>query len=469
MISLPLVTDYVKFPQTAAESIVNFYADKVGTKAFNLRCTPGLRLFGIVPGSGGIRGILCAVADKSRLFVVRGSGFYEWTGTAFVKRGNLLSSVGPVGMNYNSTQCIVVDANNGYGYTYADTASFAVISPFQGGNSTVCYSSMRMVTCEPGTGNFWVSDQDDVFTWNPLAGAEAESFPDPIVGIGCIGQTLFILGSSSYEVWVDQGYPEFPFRRVFAGQNIGCAAQNSICSFGENVYFLGGSAEGRGIVYRTSGYQVEKISSNRIDEIIQGFPGFSDAVGFVYQEQGHVFYVLSFGLGDQTLVYDMSTGLWAQRNYRNPESGIYSRRPEICQCIFNGANIVGDFRNGNVYEMARSYFTDAGDPVIREKVFPVYPDEQVTRVPVPPFALFLDMGNTPSGVEAPAVMMSFSDNRGASYGMEYTRAMGRIGEYNKRIVWSGQGSTFGRNYRVRLTGNQDFVIRNAALINELQA
>jgi hypothetical protein len=467
MIELPLVTDHNDFAQTAAEMTINWYAEKVSDN-FVLRCTPGLSLFGAVSGAGGIRGLLSVVAPVNRLFAVRGNGFFEWDGAAFVLRGNLSTSSGIVGMAYNDTQVIVVDENKGYGYTVSNTSSFAEISPFQGGASQVAFTQLRMVTIEPGTDRWWVSNQDDVFTWNPLAGARAESLPDPLVALASVGQALYLFGSNGYEVWTTTPNFNFPFARTnFVGQNIGCAAKSSVSVFGNSVYFLGGNAEGRGIVYVLSGYQPVRISDNRIEEIIQGLPSFDDAVGFTYQEQGHVFYVLSFGIGDKTLVYDVTTKIWAQREYRNPVSGVESRRPEIVQCVFNGKMLVGDFRSGNIYEMSRAYQTDDGNPVIRTKVLSVWPTEQIQRVHVPPFALFLDMGKTASGVEAPQAMLSFSDNRGETYGIEHYRELGRTGEYGKRVVWHGQGTTYGRNYKIRLTGDQDFVLRKAGLLTEL--
>jgi hypothetical protein len=584
MITLPLVTEHQNFPQTAAERTVNWYAEKVGNN-FILRCTPGLNLFATVPGYGGMRGLMVALGDQTRLFAVRGNGFYEWDGSAFVLRGNLTSNTGVVGMAYNNTQCIVVDDTKGYGYEFGDPSSFREIPNFPGGGSQVVFSQLRMVTIQPGTGFFWVSNQDDVFTWNPLAGADTESFPDPLVAIAALGNTLYLFGSGSYEIWTSSTNFELPFARTnMVFQKIGCAARHSVSVFGPHVYFLGGNAEGRGIVYRMVGSAPQRISDNRIEQIIQSMPSIDDAVGFCYQEQGHVFYVLSFGVGDKTLVYDATTGLWAERNYRNPVTGQVNRRPEIVQAVFGDKMLVGDWRNGDVYEMSRNYFTDgtylktvssvtlSGDgakyvaleafnlnnpsakyfnisyyfdsnewvvlaydsaynrdnyinplgfcngisgnpkqlvvvqndsgevqasfyletitnpelpvsfdadfvteqvaekvPVVREKVFPVWPEEQIARTKVPPFALFLDMGKTPSGAEAPKAMLSYSEDRGETYGNEHYRELGTTGQYGKRIVWHGQGTTWGRNYKLRITGGQDFVLRNAGLLEELSA
>jgi hypothetical protein len=475
VIALSLIDSNLDFPQSAAQRTVNLYAESIGKKQVVLRTTPGLKQKWTLPGGAGGRGIFSMESISERLFAVKGNKFYQYdlSGDTFIERGTLSTLQGFVQFANNTTQVLIADGSFGYGYDVnthefrrLDTIAGSVVDPWPGvgGQTGAVYSGLRCVSIEAGTGNFWCSNQDDIFNWSGTAGAEAETFPDPLVGIASLGQILFLLGSNSYEVWLLQDFQDFPYRRVQAGSNIGCAAKSSIVVFGGSVFWLGGSAEGKGIVYKSSGYQAEPISDIRTDEIISGISDISDATAFIYQEQGHVFYRLSFGVGNLTLSYDITTELWAQCDYRNSFSGTVSRRPEISQCVYAGLNLVQDFRDGTIYEMSRKYFTDAGKPVVREKVFATWPAEQETRTDVPPFGIMLDMGNTPEGSESPKAMMSFSNDRGMTYGPESYRDLGQIGEYGKRVVWHGQGSTFGRNYKVRLTGNQDFVIRNAGFL-----
>ena len=475
MILLSLIDSNLDFPQSAAQRTINWFVEQIGKKQVVLRTTPGLKFRWSLSDVGGGRGIYSMKADTEHLFAVRGETFFQYdVGTdAFVSRGTLSTNQGFLQFSNNSTQILIADGRYGYGFdlnTLAfnrlDGVAGPVVDPWPGvgGQTGAAYSSLRCISIEAGTGNFWCSHQDDIFNWSGSAGAEAETFPDPLVGIASLGQILFLLGSNSYEVWMDQGFQDFPYRRVQAGSNIGCAAASSIVVFGGSVYWLGGSAEGKGIVYKTSGYQAVPISDTRTDEIISQIADISDATAFIYQEQGHVFYRISFGFGNLTLSYDITTDLWAQCDYRDPTTGQSKRRPEISQCVFAGQNLVQDYRDGSICEMNRKYFTDAGLPVVREKVFEAWPSEQENRMDVPPFAVMLDMGNTPEGSESPKAMVSFSDDRGKTYGVEHYRDLGQIGEYGKRIVWHGQGSTFGRNYKLRMTGNQDLVIRNAGFL-----
>lgn len=482
MIPFSLIDTNIDFPQTEAARTINWYAEGVGegkNKKFILRTTPGLSVFARFGTSGGGRGLHTMTSGKEYLYAVRGSSFQEWDPNlnAFVERGQLGTNDGKVWMADNGNQVCIVDGLRGYGYDAGthvfkrlDVVNASMPNPVNnpwpgvGPQTGAVFSSLRVLSIEGGTGFFWTSMQDDVFNWSATAGAEAESFPDPLVGIGALGQILFLLGKNSYEVWMNQGFPDFPFRRVQAGSNIGCSAANSIQVFGGSVFFLGGSAEGKGIVYQSEGYGMKSISDQRTNSIIAGITNISDAVAMIYQEEGHVFYQLSFPSGDMTLDYDITTGLWAQREYRNPISGATSRRLEAYQAVYAGKNLVQDFRDGTVYQMSRQIFTDAGDPVVRTKVFETWPQEQEGFVSVPSFGIFMDMGNTPEGAVAPQAIVSFSDDRGKTYGTEFYRDLPLIGEYGKRIAWHGQGSTYGRNYKLKLTGNQEFTLRDAGLL-----
>jgi hypothetical protein len=482
MIPFSLIDTNINFPQTEAARTINWYAEAIGTgkgKKFTLRTTPGLNLVARMGAAGGGRGIHTMISTREYHFGVRGNSFQEWDPGigAYVERGQLGTIEGVVKFADNGKQVCLSDGVRGYGYDVTtqvfkrlDVVDASTPNPVNnpwpgvGPQTDAVFSALRVISIEGGTGFFWCSMQDDIFNWSATAGAEAESFPDPLVGLACLGQVFFPLGSNSNEAWTDQGFQDFPFRRVQAGSNIGVSSRDSICTFGGSAYFLGGSAEGKGIIYRSQGYNMVPISDQRTNSIIAQIADISDAVAFIYQEEGHVFYQISFISGDLTLVYDISTELWAQREYRNPVTGITSRRFEAFQAVYGGRNLVQDFRDGTVYALSRKFFTDAGDPVVRTKVFGTWPDEQTDFVSVPSFGAFMDMGNTPEGSEAPQAILSFSDDRGKTYGQEHYRALPFIGEYGKRVAWHGQGSTYGRNYKLKLVGNQEFTLRSAGLL-----
>lgn len=467
---LPIVFDLADFPQTAPARTVNLYGQKVASDQFVNRTSPGLRSFGAVAGTGGMRGLLRYKGTVERLFAIRGATLAEWddSSSTFVARGLLASSFGRVGMTFNETnagvkQVLIVDGTKAYKYEVGNTSSFAQISPFQGGNGAAVFASLRGFSIGPGTGKIWASDFDDLWTWNPLAAAEAETFPDPLVALANVGPAVLALGTDSSEPWVDQQLPTFPLRRTQAGSNVGCSAPQSVAIYGQSAFWLGGSREGRGQVYRSAGYVPQRISTDEVERIIASFSDFTDAVGYLAQEQGHIFYVLNFGVGDRTLAYDVATGIWAEWNYRNGD-GTFSRHPTVCQAVYLGKNLVGDARNGNVYELSMAQFTNDGLPIVREKIFPIWPADPHEFTAMPPFYVDLDVGQAASGADEPVAYLSWSDDRGKTYGNEIPRGLGLTGQYNRRVVWDGLGSSYGRAYRLRLEGPVAFTLRGAGML-----
>lgn len=471
MIRLPLVSSLADDPQTSPERTVNWYGEKSGADQFTLRKTAGLKLFGAMVGSGGTRGLLRFKGSAEKLFGVRGNTFQEWDTltSTFISRGILTSVVGSVGMTFNQTtagqkQILIVDGTKAYKFDADVPASFAEVTPFLGGNSAAAYMSLRAFSITPNTGKVFCSNFDDLFTWNSIASIVAETFPDPVVALANVGPLMIVLGTDSMEAWADQGLPTFPLRRVQAGAKVGCSSAASVAVHGKSAYWLGGSPEGRGIVYRTNGYDPERISDDDVERVIAGMASFDDAVGYVVQEQGHVFYVLNFGVGDRTLVYDIMTGLWAEWEYRNSDGSV-SRHPAVAQAVYLGKNLVGDARNGNVYEMSKQYLDNDGLPIVSEKIFTVWPSDTFELTNIPPFFIGLDVGLTPSGANEPQAMLSLSDDRGKTFGSEIFRGLGLTGQYDRRVVWDRMGSSFGRVNRLRVTGPVDFTLRSAGMLD----
>ena len=472
--SLPLIGSHKRFPQTDAQTVANYYAEVVDAKkgVVILRSRPGLLSFGEAAGSLGGRG-LHVVND--RLFAVRGNTVSEWNGSAFVSIGTLSSISGKVGISDNGDQVLFVDAATGYGFdlgtnTFLTAADF-VGAFFPGGLSASEFAAARCFTIEPGTDRFWNCDLFDpdfpltsgVFSWPGLNFTTAEAFPDGLSALASLGQVVFMLGASSIEPWRDEGFADTPLRRVNSVVKIGISAPASAAVFGDSVYFLGGSSEGQGIVYKSSGYTPVRISDNQIEELIAKMGGMTDAVGYVYQERGHVFYVLSFMTGQKTLVYDITTGLWAERASRDPDTYVISQEYGAYSAFYRGKNLVMDYRNGMVYEMSKAFTSDDGDPIFLERAFPPYPQESNDFTVFKGFELMMDIGNAEINADPENLEFSWSADRGKTWEMPMTVDLGAVGEYGLRIPFLGLGADYSRNFRCRMVTKREITLREAGV------
>ncbi len=461
---LPLVGSHKKFPQTDGETLVNMFADKVGDE-WVPRLRPGLRLLYTAPGNLGMRN-LHSVAGK--LFAVRGNTFSELQAGTMVARGILTSQGGPVGMADNGEQVIVVDDNAGYGYDLANPASWAAVVDFPGGGNSAVFAASRIFSIKPDTNRVYNSalpEDGGVFSWPSLNFVLKGGSSGPVTALASLGDVVIFLGSNGHEVWQNQGRPNTPLLRSASGSNIGIAAPASVAVYNQTAYWLGGG-EGEKIVWKSSGGNPERISNSQIERIISSIPGISDARGYVYQEQGHAFYVLSFMQGQTTIAFDLTMTAeegWGVRVSRDPVTSQLFQFVGTCQTFYNGMNLVGDYRNGNIYELSLGLSSDNGDLIYWERTFPPYPQEAQKLTSHKTFEVMMDMGQAKIDGRRTEIRLDYSDNGGVSFEQLEPQDLGKQGEYNKRVLWYGLGSTLRRNYRLSGTTDRPTVLRKAVV------
>lgn len=286
----------------------------------------------------------------------------------------------------------------------------------------------------------WQSNLFDLSYFDPLNFSSADAQPDNIQTIAELHEEQFIFKETNIEVWINAGLSGFAFQRL-AGVHIeiGCVAPASVAKAAESLVWLSQDSQGAGMVYMVEGYVPKKISTKAIDGAIQSYSVISDAVGYCYQQKGHLFYVLTFPTGNQTWVYDFNNGLWHERSAF--ASDAFSRHWGNAYAYFNGQNMIGDYRNGNIYAFDINTQTDNGTPKKwvrswRALLKPSY-------VPVTFSSLQIDMEtgiNVPSGTN-PQVVLRWSDDGGHLWSNERFAAVGPIGKTAQRIKFNRLGST----------------------------
>jgi len=443
-------------PVLAANRCINLYAELVetrdGKEIGGFYGTPGLVELGTF-GPGPIRGLRTIAGT---LYAVSGGKVYRInSGLSGAVVGTLATVSGPVGMVDNGIQILFVDGQQAYGYdTHLGTFQ-TIILPFSGNNPVVAaYQDGFFLLNESTTQSWWQSDLNDVFTWNGLSFSSADGQPDPIVAMVDNHREVWLLGANTTEVWINAGNPQFAFQRlngVFLQQ--GCVAPYSACVCGESVVWLGRDTHGECVTYQARGYQPIRISTHAVERAMQSYAHPETAIGYAYQQEGHLFYVLTFPDDDATWCYDTSTGLWHER--LSFALGIYHRHRGNCYAAWRGWNVVGDFEDGRIYYFDLGAYTDAGAVLKRLRSWPAQGPGKITLKSVRFNSLELlsegGVGNALPPGENPQVMMRWSDTGGLSFGNEHWSQLGRIGEVKNRTIWRRMGSGRDRVFEVSMT------------------
>jgi hypothetical protein len=176
----------------------------------------------------------------------------------------------------------------------------------------------------------------------------------------------------------------------------------------------------------------------------------SDAVGYTYQQDGHAFYVLNFPTADVTWVYDVATQGWHER--AGFSNGLFTRNRGNCQCNFRGNILVGDFENGNIYQLDLVQYADHDQPQKWLRSWRALPTGQnnLKRTSQHSLQLTCESGvglNTGQGYD-PQVMLRWSDDGGHTWSNEHWASIGKIGEYGFRAIWRRLGMTLKLRDRV---------------------
>lgn len=417
-------------------------------------------------------------------YCVIGSGVYyispppAWTltqiGTISAGRSN------PCSLTDNGIATMLVDgSNNGWTWSLASKgADFALIvdSSF-GGADKVDFIDTFILWNVPGTDQFQSTLSNQITPLDPLYIASKTDYPDPLQSLIINRHEILLLGLFKSELWYDAGNPQFPFAELpGAYVEHGLGAKYSLASADISVYWLGRDLQSSGtMIFRQRGYECKAISNPAISlamrQMREAGADLSDAVGYTYQQDGHVFYVLSFVSGNQTWVWDESIGDpmqgWSQRCWSDG-NGVLNRDRTNGAASLYGYNVAIDWENGTLYSLDLNTYTDtvAGEvgPIVYLRTFPhlmsgVDPksgqavlangrmvqhsrfllDATVGTGPV------LDANNSP-----PKFTLKYSDDRGVTWstpdGLE--QSAGEQGKYQTRAEWAGLGQAMDRVYQL---------------------
>lgn len=372
----------------------------------------------------------------------------------------------PCSMIDNGVNGLLVDGS-GAGYTIdLATKAFGTLSDptgtFNGANRVDIIDGFVLWNM-PGTQQFGSALNDVTFTFDPLYFASKNNYPDPLHSLVVWKHQILLLGLFKGEIWYDAGNPTFPFAEL-PGSSIehGLAARYSLASQDICAYWLAQNLQGTGTVLKQKGYNTVKISSYALDEQIRKMAKtgtIRDAIGYVYQQGGHVFYVLTFPTGDQTWVYDESIGdpelAWHQRGWTDSEGMIHRDRTN-CFAFINDSMVVGDHSNGQIYKMDLDRYSDtfidgSKSATSYIRTFPHFgigksPDGQPMMADGKRIQIFELMADVECG-EAPkkadgtpaTINLRVSRDRGKTFDNTVQQTLGGPGEYLLVPKWAPLG------------------------------
>lgn len=319
------------------------------------------------------------------------------------------------------------------------------------GANKLAFVEGYLIANQPGTRTFYTTGPTPYQILFPGSFfALKDSSTDNLITFEENNREVWFIGERTSEVWYGSGLSaQFYFSRIpGVGPQIGCAASASITRLGNILVWLGKNEQGQNIVVSTAQYSWTRISNHAVEHAISTYPVVSDAIGYAYEEEGHLFYMLTFPTADVTWCFDATTKQWHKRLSFDPATGTYHRHRGNCFMDFGDVRLVGDYQTGQLHQMSRQFYTDAGKPLRALRRTPhIWSKDNRERV----FFSQLQIEFTPGvGLQTgqgsnPKAMLKWSDDGGFTWGGEQWTTIGAAGQTNNRAIWYLLGHSQGRD------------------------
>lgn len=288
----------------------------------------------------------------------------------------------------------------------------------------------------------------------------------------------YYFNENSVEIFKDTGAEIGPFSRVEGGAiSVGIAANESVLSILNKVYFLGRTASGLLGLVELDGTNYKVVSSPDFVQRVTDFYRYSDAIAWMDTHNGHIFYNITFpntelapgypeNIGE-TWTYDITTGLWFARTSYSSALGQETRHVATCSMFLGGKQLIGSYVDADFYEINTSYLDEEGTAIYREIITGTLIDRDTL------FSLYnleLDfergVGLVSGQGSDPQVSLEVSIDRGNTWGQPMVRSLGARGDYNTTVRFASLGA--GRSMTLRLSMTDPVVWSLAGATAEIE-
>lgn len=414
---------------------------------------PGLTQFANLSSEGPVRGLFTArTLTQKRLFAVANTSLYEIyydgaTSLLGALTGMSTGSRSKVYMKVNGNgELLILDPLAAYVFNMKTNTLTKVTSADYNNATTLDFADGYFIVSGVD-GRVHFSDLNDGQTWPGLNFFTPTFKPDAVRAVVASREEIYCFGDETIEVYINDGSSPF-IRQSRTSSYYGLAARDSIAVHQAGVFFLGNSDSGGREVYLMGlDYSIKPISAPAISDRIN-VRNNSDAEGIVVTtKDGHIFYHLHLPALQTTLVYDLTTGMWHERQSLRPFPDSDGDSPQDMyrgrfHVEFNGMNLYSDWWSGKIFKEDTSVKTDDGNIRLCKRTSSVFHNE---RKYISVYSLELDI-NTGDAATAtgqgstPVMMLEYSRDGGNTFEKEERLLLGNLGDYDGRARINGLGT-----------------------------
>lgn len=433
---------------------------------------PGLSQFVDLSGNS-IRGLFTAFTlTQERCFAVVDTTLYEinYDGSSS-NRGSLTKltsgSKSKVYMALNgNSELMIQDTQAGYIFDLTTNVLTQITDIDYPGGTTLDYADGYFIISDKN-GRVSFTELNNGSDWRGLNFFTPTFKPDKVKAIRAIREEIYCFGEETIEIYINDGSTPF-IRQPRTSMYYGLTARDSIAVHQSGIFFLGKNRTGGSEVYLMgTDYSLTPVSSPTISQMLNNQVN-DDAEGFVTcTTDGHIFYYLHLPSLKTTLVYDITTGMWHERQSQRPYPDYDGTKPQDlyrgrCHTFFKGLNLYGDWFSGKIFKEDNTLTTDDGNIRVLKRISSVFHNElKYISVYSLEFDINSGFGATVNQGVDPIMMVQYSIDGGNTFEREEFVKLGPLGIYDYKAVINNLGTA--RNWVISfsITDPIDIIIMQA--------
>jgi len=361
-------TVFGRYPKISVEETINM----IISDGFLVPYAGHLLVASIISQANG-RAIYTSNKYNHMIVVIENNVYTISSNLSVTKIASIDTFSGDVFIDENNVdQIAICDKKSIYIYNYVTGAFTKALTsglPLNFIPGYISYQNGRFIAASLNTSQWRLSQAGDGRNWpsdSPFVGT-LQTKPDTVVATQRVpgrGNLLYVFGYTVTEIWQDVGAQLFPYQRN-ASVNIdyGCINPATI-AFNENivVWLAQNEKSGLMIAYTTGG-DINKISTDGIDFKFTQLKNPENSYGFLFRQDGHQLYQLTFPDDNLTYVYDFNTQKFFTIKSENMTAHIAKR-----VSFFNDQYYFVSFSDGNLYQFSTNYTTYNGEEIPRIRI-----------------------------------------------------------------------------------------------------
>lgn len=444
---------FARYAQLTAESTVNMFV--TGKDVGSPGLVPYFGYKSVIEFEPGeARGIFVSTRLGAMIVVV---GRKVFTVSRFLTArevGELDTSRGNVSITDNINSQITIEDNNKiYVYDYANSSFTSPDVPWV--PVFIDYQDTYTIATDED-GNWRLSDSSNSLVWPALDLRQLQTKADKLKAAVVLNRQLWIIGTKASEVWYDQGSQLFPYvRDNSVSIDYGAVSTSSIATGFKKLIWLGKNEKSQNVIVYTEGGPPQELSPEGLDYVLNSLDFPESSYGIIFQQDGHIFYQLTFNKDNLSVVYDFTSGEWHKATDEKLDHHI--ARDIV---FFNGKTYFISFNDSKLYELDSDITTYDGEEIPRIRILPPIKFDDNNPFILNKVTLQMEQGQNDTPTK---VGISVAKNSGNCFGNVVIQEANPVGHRQGDMSWNGMGRAIDLTIQFQFWSKGRFVITGGSM------